>query len=298
MTDITLLDGSIGQELVKRSTDAATPLWSTQVMIDHPDLVRAVHADYFAAGATVATANTYAIHRNRLARADLLDQMETLLSTALSQAGDARDAHGSGRVGGAMGPYLATYRPDLAPDPDEAAAAFRGIATQMLPHVDLLMLETVSSVQEASGALRGVMDLGKPVWIGFTVDDENGTQLRSGEPLTDILPLLAEYRPAAVLLNCSTPEAIRAGLPTLAETGLPFGAYANGFERITEGFLQDAPTIDALTARRDLTPEAYADHAMGWVDAGATIVGGCCEVGPAHIAQIARRLGDAGHTIV
>ena len=49
MADITLLDGSIGQELVKRSGDRATPLWSTQVMIDHPELVRDVHTDYFRA---------------------------------------------------------------------------------------------------------------------------------------------------------------------------------------------------------------------------------------------------------
>jgi homocysteine S-methyltransferase len=47
-----------------------------------------------------------------------------------------------------------------------------------------------------------------------------------------------------------------------------------------------------------MTPEAYADHAMAWVDQGATIVGGCCEVSPAHIAEIARRLRAAGHTIV
>ncbi len=298
MTDITLLDGSIGQELVKRSGDAATPLWSTQVMIDHPDLVRAVHADYFAAGATVATANTYAIHRNRLERVGMLDRMDALLSVALTQATAARDAYGSGRIGGALGPLLASYRPDLNPDPDEAAAEFREIATQMLPHVDLLMLETVASVLEARGALQGIMDLGKPVWIGLTVNDEDGTQLRSGEPLSDILPVLAEHRPAAVLLNCSIPEAIHAGLPILAQSGLPFGAYANGFERITEDFLKDAPTVDALTARRDLTPEAYADHAMAWVEAGATIVGGCCEVGPAHITEIERRLRAAGHTIV
>lgn len=66
MTDITLLDGGMGQELVRRSGDAPTPLWSSQVMRDHPGLVQAIHADFFDAGATVATANTYAILRDRL----------------------------------------------------------------------------------------------------------------------------------------------------------------------------------------------------------------------------------------
>ena len=123
---------------------------------------------------------------------------------------------------------------------------------------------------------------------------EDGALLRSGEPLT----ALAHLEPDAWLANCSAPEAMEAALETLATFGKPFGAYANGFTQITKDFLKDKPTVDALRVRRDFTPENYADHVMGWVDAGATIVGGCCEVGPAHIAEIARRLKDAGHTIV
>jgi homocysteine S-methyltransferase len=56
--------------------------------------------------------------------------------------------------------------------------------------------------------------------------------------------------------------------------------------------------VDALHAREDLTPEAYARHCMAWIDAGATIVGGCCETGPAHIAELSRAIRAAGHTIV
>jgi homocysteine S-methyltransferase len=87
-------------------------------------------------------------------------------------------------------------------------------------------------------------------------------------------------------------------LDILKTAGLPFGAYANGFEKITQEFLEDKPTVDALSARRDLTPAKYADYVMGWIDQGATIVGGCCEVGPDHIKEIATRLRAAGHTIV
>ena len=298
MTEITLLDGSIGQELVKRSEDRATPLWSTQVMIDHPDLVGAVHADYFAAGATIATTNTYAVHRNRLERVGLGDQLTHLLNTALDQAGAARDANGSGRVAGALGPLLASFRPDLKPDVALAADRYREIADLLVDRVDLVLAETVSSLQEAEGVLQGTMHIGKPLWISFSLDDDDGSKLRSGEPLKEIAPLIATYKPAAVLLNCSLPESINKGLPFLAELGVPFGAYANGFERITEAFKADAPTVDALQARADLTPAAYADYVMEWVDQGATIIGGCCEVGPAHIAEIDRRLRAAGCIIV
>jgi len=297
MAEITLLDGSIGQELVKRSGDRATPLWSTQVMIDHPEMVGAVHADYFACGATVATTNTYAVHRSRLERVGLEDQLQRLLDTALGQAEAARSANEGGRIAGALGPLLASYRPDLKPDVTFAGERFAEIVNLMADRVDLLLAETVSSLQEAQGVFAGVASSDKPLWIAFSVDDDDASKLRSGEALRDILPLIAVHKPAAVLLNCSTPEAINAGLPIIAQAGVPYGAYANGFTKISDGFKSDFPTVDALTARNDLSPATYADCAMAWVDQGATIIGGCCEVGPAHIAEIAKRLRAAGHTI-
>lgn len=298
MTDITLLDGSIGQELVKRSGDRATPLWSTQVMIDHPDLVGEVHADYFRCGATIATTNTYAVHRSRLVRVGMEDQLPILIDTALAQAERARAQFPQGRIAGALGPLLASYRPDLNPDPAEAAGKFRELVQLMADRVDLFLIETVSSVQEAEGALRGTEGCGKPVWLALTVMDDDGTRLRSGEALGDIAPLVDRFAPEAVLINCSRPEAIPAALEIIKGFGRPFGAYANGFTRISEGFLKDAPTVDALEQRQDLGPESYADHAMGWVAQGATIIGGCCEVGPDHIEALAGRLRAAGHRIV
>lgn len=298
MSDITLLDGSIGQELVKRSGDRATPLWSTRVMMDWPDLVAAVHLDYFNAGATIATTNTYAVHRSRLVRVGLEDEVLSLLDVAVDQAERARETHGSGRIAGALGPLFATYRPDLKPDPDEAEQKFGELVQAMAPRVDLFLIESASSVLEAEGVLRATQHGGKPVWLALTVDDDEGTRLRSGEPLTEIAPLLDRFDPAAVLLNCSRPEALTQGMEALAELGRPFGGYANGFTRISGGFLKDAPTVDALEQRVDLGPAAYADHAMRWIEQGATIVGGCCEVGPDHIAELARRLRAAGHRIV
>jgi S-methylmethionine-dependent homocysteine/selenocysteine methylase len=300
MSNITLLDGSIGQELVKRGSSAATQLWSTHVMMEQPELVAGVHADYFAAGATVATTNTYPVHRNRLEREGLEDRQGALIAQAVDQAVAAVAAHGSGLIAGALGPVVASYRPDAMPDVCMAAAQFAAKIAMIGERVDFLLAETVCSLQEAEGIFQGYVSSGsnKALWMAFSVDDEDGTKLRSGEPLGVVTQMLNHYKPAAVLLNCSLPEAIAQGLPMLTDCGLPFGAYANGFTMITDGFKEDASTVDALSARTDLTPEVYADHVMTWVGAGATIVGGCCEVGPAHIAKIARRLRDAGHTIV
>ncbi|UWR22221.1 homocysteine S-methyltransferase family protein [Sulfitobacter sp. S190] len=291
MTEITLLDGGMGQELIHRSPDTPTPLWSTQVMVDHPGMVAEVHRDFARAGATVATTNTYAIHRDRLAQTPLHDRFEALHAKALEEAADC----GSARIAGSVGPLRASYRPDLHPAPEEAVPLFAEVATLLAPRCDLMLCETVASIAHGRDVLEGARAAGKPVWLAFTVSDEDGTALRSGEPLEEAV---AAVDPDAVLVNCSTPEAIPAALDILAGRGLPFGAYANGFERITDGFLEDNPTVAALRLRRDFTPARYADQVMRWVDAGATIVGGCCEVGPAHIAEINRRLTGAGYTIV
>ncbi len=298
MALITLLDGGMGQELVARSGDAPTPLWATRVMLDHPDMVRAIHADYFAAGASIATTNTYAIHHDRLERFDLDAMFETLHRTALSQAAEARAAHGKGLIAGSMGPLVASYRPEVTQPLDEAAPKYAEIAALLGPRVDLILLETMASVLQAEGALKGAQVAGKPVWLSVTVNDHDGRLLRSDEPIADLWPIIEAYRPAAVLVNCSVPEAMAAALTEVAKFGLPFGAYANGFTHISGNFLKDAATVSELTHRHDLTPEKYTEFAMGWVAQGATIVGGCCEVGPAHIRHLHDALIAAGHQIV
>lgn len=297
MTGITLLDGGLGQEIVRRSGDRATPLWSTAVMVEHPGVVQQVHEAFFAAGATVATTNTYAVHRDRLVRAGLEDRFEEVLLLAAHEATAARDAHGSGRIAGSLGPLGASYRPELCPPPAEAAPLYAEVAQILAPHVDFFICETMASVDQAEGAMRGAKQAGKPVWLSLTVTDEDGTRLRSGEPLDAIAAVVERHEPAALLLNCSVPEVMAKGLDVLKGFGKPFGALANGFTRISEDFLKDNSTVDALEQRTDLTPEAHADFVMGWISNGATIAGGCCEIGPAHISELARRLRAAGHRI-
>ena len=289
MSEVVLLDGSIGQELVHRAGDKPTPLWSTTVMMERPELLPEVHRDYCDAGATILTTNTYAVHRDRLRHAGLEDRFEELIDRALADAAAVRDAVGAVRIAGSLGPLGASYRPDICPPPMEAQPLYAELVDRMEAVVDLFLIETASSVAQAEGALLGTVDTDKPVWLSVTVDDEDGSRLRSGEPVEDVSSLVARYEPAAVLVNCSRPEAIAAALEVIAGFGTPYGAYANGFTRISEAFLEDAPTVDALEQRTDLGPQAYADFAMAWVDQGASIVGGCCEVGPAHIRELAGR---------
>ncbi len=297
MSKITLLDGGMGQELTHRAPEDPTPLWATQVMLDHPGMVQEIHQDYFNAGATVATTNTYAIHRDRFIGTGLERRFEELHNCALAEAKAATKGRTGVRIAGSIGPLAASYRPELHPPHDEAVARYAEIARILAPSVDFIICETVASLPHARAVLEGAKAAGKPVWLSVTVDDEDGALLRSGEPVADVCAI-AMGGAAAVLANCSAPEVMTAALKALSQCGLPYGAYANGFEQITKDFLADKPTVDALSARRDLGPEAYAKYALGWIEQGATIVGGCCEVGPAHITELARALTAAGHQIV
>lgn len=295
MTEITLLDGGMGQELIARAGVDPGPLWATRVMIDHPGLVRAVHEDYFAAGASLATTNTYNILHDRLIPHGLDALYHALHLRALAEAHEARATAGRGLIAGSMGPLGESYRPDLTPPVEVSTALYAEKARLLAPHVDLILIETISSLGLARGALRGAGTTHRPVWLSVSVQDRDGTRLRSGEPVAALGDVLADTPADAVLANCSMPEAMAAALRELAPLGLPFGAYANGFSEIVSH--SPGTSAPAYGARHDLTPERYAAFALEWVGMGATLIGGCCEVGPAHIRHLHDRLSAEGHRI-
>lgn len=299
MSDIVLLDGGMGQELIRRSPDAVTSLWGATVMRDHPAIVQGLHEDFLRAGARVLTLNTYSLTRPRLALRGVEDLFDALIVRAGELAVAAIDATGADvAVAGSLPPLVGSFHPDSVLPVEEAARQFAEIAAHQVDFVDVFLCETMSSIREARGALRGAATAGKPIWLAFSTDDGDGTRLRSGEPLAEAVAAVAGApHLAALLVNCTRPEAAGQGMAALAASGLPFGAYANGFTGIV-GDYTPGSTVEKLSTRTDLTPDAYAGFAMDWVGAGATILGGCCEVGPAHIAVLAQRLESAGHVLV
>ena len=298
---VVLLDGGMGQELHHRRGKPAVPLWSAQVLQEDPDLVRSVHSDFIAAGATVITLSSYSVTPARLARAGLDAAFEPLQRAAIAAAVAAREmAARPVAIAGCLPPLVASYRPDAVQPVDQALADYRRIVAIQAEAVDMFVCETLSTRSEAMAATTAAVESGKPVWTAFTVDDADGTRLRSGENLTSGIADVLAAGAAAVLVNCARPEAVTESVAVLASalaaTGRPFGAYANGFISVVA--LRPDTTVDVLDGRHDLTPAAYADAALGWVGAGASIVGGCCEIGPAHIAELNRRIGAGGWQVL
>ena len=77
-------------------------------------------------------------------------------------------------------------------------------------------------------------------------------------------------------------------MAVLSKLHIPFGGMANGY--VSASDLKAGGGVDALATRGDFGQAEYADHALGWADKGATLIGGCCGVGPSHIAEIRRRI--------
>lgn len=294
---VVLLDGGMGQELRRRSSRPASPLWSAQVMLDEPDLVTAAHRDYIEAGAQVITANTYSATPQRLERDGELRLLEPLHAAALSAAHKAREE--SGRdvlIAGCLPPLIGSYSPDQAPDDDTCLQSYRQLVATQAEGVDLFICETMSLAREARAATTAAAERNMRVWTSFTVDDGDGTRLRSGESLIEAARAVVEAGAERVMVNCSVPEAVTTAMNELAGLGVGFGGFANGFTSVEA--LKPGGTVDVLEARTDLDPAAYAEHALGWVEQGASVVGGCCEVGPDHIAALAERLTASGYRLV
>ena len=260
-------------------------------MMDSPDLVVQLHREYIDVGAQVITLNSYPVTPERLERDAEIALFEPLQNAALDAAIAARENSGKSiKIAGCLPPLVASYHFDIVPDDEKCLSSYRRIVELQARGVDLFLGETLSTVRECEVVCRAASESGKPVWISFTVDDTDGTLLRSGELLQDGIDVAIAGGAEAILVNCSIPEAVKQSMALLSTANVSFGGFANGFTSING--LAPGGTVDTLGVRDDLGPLDYADHAMGWVGQGATLIGGCCEVGPSHIDEIRKRVNE------
>jgi S-methylmethionine-dependent homocysteine/selenocysteine methylase len=287
-----LLDGGMGRELWYRGIEVPNTIWSAQALVDAPEVVRDIHRDYILAGADVITTNTYAVRRESFTAIGLGDQFESTMVLACTLAIEVRET--SGRevfIAGSIAPLRGSYRPDLVGTLEEILPLYREQVGLMAPYVDLFLCETMSSAAEAFAAATAATESGKAVWVSWTLDDAHPDRLKSGETIAEAAQALAGLEVAGLLVNCCKPETIATAMPEIVATGKRFvGGYANTFEPPPPDWMLQKEGL--LGLRTDLDPETYAGFVRQWLDAGATVVGGCCGTRPAHIERIARMLQD------
>jgi len=275
--EVLLLDGAMGTELEARGVTTSLPLWSAQALLSAPDVVRAIHEENARAGADILTTATFRTTPRTMRRAGRPEaEAETLARLAVALARDARGRAGSGRaiaIAGALAPLEDCYRPDLAP-PRAAAAAEHAAHAALLVDagVDLLLVETMNSIDEAVAATGAAKATGVPVFVSFLARGE--ADLWDGSPLEDAVRAVDALDPDAILVNCVPVTIVEGCLTRMARaTRRPIGCYPNA----------GRPDLDRGTWHRDdaLSPERFAARAGGWLGRGALVVGGCCGTGPA-----------------
>jgi S-methylmethionine-dependent homocysteine/selenocysteine methylase len=278
-----LLDGAIGTELERRGIACELPLWSSHALLDAPDVLAEIHAEYVAAGAEILTANTFRTQRRTLVRGEAerpgLGERDTELTRRAVEI--AREAAGRADhrvfVAGSAPTLEDCYRPDLVPDDASLREEHARHADNLAAAgVDLILVETMNTLREASTAVSAAAATGLPVIVSFV--SWGNAELLSGEPLASAIEHVSELAPLAVCVNCGPPSAIEPCLEVLARGASPFGVYANLGEPATE---------PGAERGEHCGPDQLARIAQSWIAAGARLVGGCCGTTPAHIRALA-----------
>ena len=292
-----ILDGGMGRELQAMGAPFRQPEWSALALMEGVEYVRAAHDAFLQAGADIVTTNSYAIVPFHIGTDVFAARAAELLRLSGKLARAAADEAGREvRVAASVPPMFGSYQPDKF-DPHAAADMMRLFRDELADYADLFLGETFGSVAEAKLFLTEFKPTGRPVWLSVTLEDvgvKGGqSQLRSGEPLSDLLALCRNQPPDALLFNCSQPEvmedAITAAHASFIDNhSLLIGVYANAFPLADEKYEGANATLHKL--REDITPDAYADYAERWVAAGAGIIGGCCGISARHIRCLKKRL--------
>lgn len=314
-----ILDGALATELERRGADLNDPLWSARVLLEQPALIRAVHLDYFRAGADVATTASYQATFEGFARRGLShDEATQCMRTAVALACEARDQfwsewgapagamHWQGRrrplVAASIGPYGAMRADgsEYRGYPEMTRHALRDFHRERLSALaatpaDLLACETLPCLEEALALADLVEDwraahperTGWGAWMSFSCRD--GTQTCQGDLLADAAAALDGYAGVlAIGVNCTPPQYVAELLASVrGHTRKPLLTYPNAGET----YDPVAKRWQPHTAGALLT---LASACGSWRQAGASLMGGCCRTTPEDIAALRQRLATPG----
>jgi methionine synthase I (cobalamin-dependent)/5,10-methylenetetrahydrofolate reductase len=273
-----LFDGAMGTVLQHRRPRSGHGF--DGLNLTAPDVVSAAHRAYVTAGADVIETNTFGANRFRLGEHGLGDRVAAINAAAVGIAREAADGSGVW-VAGSVGPLGVLLTPIGRLTVAEAELAFCEQITALVDAgVDLLVIETMPSIDEvriATSVAREVApDLPLVAMMTFADDDRTMLGVGAAEAALD----LSELGVDAVGVNCSSgPNQVLRLTAAMREVvpDLPIAAIPNA------GF----PERD-LTGRVSYpaTPAYFADYARAFVEAGVSIVGGCCGTSDAHIGAM------------
>ena len=285
-----ILDGGMGQELLARGLEVNGTLWSANALLQekYHKLLLDTHIDFIKSGAEVIVTTTFTTRKKRLRDNKVEDKFEYLNKKAGEIALEAKKLYPKVLIAGGLPPQNLTYEADLRPD-DEIQENFNSQARLLNPFVDFFYFDVLSSVKEFKIGIDSIKEFNKPYLIGAHISD--GTNLPSGERISEIITRIKHNKLLGVMLSCISPENYELNLSELKTLGVPFGFKLNAFIKTnpkpnyTGALLasKSGNPNEFLGVRKDLNPEKMSEFAKKFKDSGATILGGCCETRPSHI---------------
>ncbi len=285
-----LLDGGLATQIEAQGVKLHESLWSAGLLLDNPSEIVAAHRAYLDAGAECIIAASYQASRRGFALLGLgVTEADELIVSAVALAARARDEflHDNPNtktrplIAASIGPlgaanhdgseYTGKY------DADELALReFHQQRTELLDDAgaDILACETIPNAIEATVLASLLQKTKTPAWVSFSCRD--GTAINDGSPVRDVAAIFAAHPTVfAVGINCTAPEYVLSLIAELQQA-VPDKAvvvYPNSGECYH--------SVDNSWSGENSAVIA-ADAALTWHAAGATIIGGCCRMGPQH----------------
>ena len=290
-----VLDGGMGQELLARGVEANGTLWSANALLQekYHQLVLDTHLDFINSGAEIIVTTTFTTRRLRLRDNGVEDKFEYLNIKAGEIAKKAKDLNPHILVAGGLPPQYLTYEADTRSD-YEIKENFYDQAKLLDPFIDFFYFDVLSSVREFKLAIEAIESFNKPYLIGAHISE--GVKLPSSENISKIITTIDHKNLLGIILSCVSPENYEKNIDEIKSLGIPFGFKLNGFvtTKPNSGYTntfnksKTGNPNEFLGHREDLMPEKMALIVKKFKEAGATILGGCCETRPAHIKEIAK----------
>jgi len=282
-----ILDGGMGQELLARGVKPISNLWSATALMnkDYHQIIKDCHLDFINSGAEIILTNTFGCRRRRLEENQIENRFEELNTTAVNLA--KQSVQESGKkilIAGSLPPQNFTYLPELG-DKKKMQQNFYDQAKILNGGVDLFYLDVLSSFDEIEIAVQSIKDFNKPFVIGIHFK-KNGL-LPSGEKLCDVIEKVKNFKPTAITGSCVAYEDVMSVKNDFLNSGLPFGFKVNAFREIPVGWKPDSSNPNlALGKNEDITVLKFQEISKEFIDMGAKLIGGCCEIKPTHIKKI------------